>query len=58
MGQERFLVIATTKGNAHSDGTVFESQDGVRFVVTAAKTRTEADAEAISRGPSLSFAVR
>ena len=41
MGQERFLVIAVTKGNPHSDGTVFESQDGVRLVVAAAGPDTQ-----------------
>ena len=51
MGQERFLVIAVTKGNPQSDGTVFESQDGVRFVVTAAKTRPEADTKLSAAGP-------
>ena len=50
IGQERFLVIAVTKGDPHSDGTVFESQDGERFVVTAAKTRTEADAKLSAAG--------
>jgi hypothetical protein len=45
IGRGRFLVIAVTKGNPHSDGTVFESHDGVRFVVTAAKTWAEADAK-------------
>ena len=55
----RFLVIAVTKGNPNSDGTVFESQDGVRFVVTAAKTRTEADAKLSAAGPDAKiFAVR
>jgi hypothetical protein len=59
MGQERFLVIAVTKGNPHSDGTVFESQDGVRFVLTAAKTRAEADARLSAAGPDAKiFAVR
>ena len=59
MGQERFLVIAVTKGNPHSDGTVFESQDGVRFVLTAAKTRTEADAKlSAARQDAKIFAVR
>jgi hypothetical protein len=51
MVHERFLVIAVTKGKPHSDGMVFESQDGVRFVVTAAKTRTEADAKLSAAGP-------
>ena len=50
MGQERFLVVAVTKGNPHSDGTVFESRDGMRLVVKAEKTRNEADAKLISRG--------
>jgi hypothetical protein len=59
MGQERFLVISLTRGNPLSDGTVFESQDGVRFVVLAAKTRTEADAKLSAAGPDAKiFAVR
>lgn len=59
MGQERFLVIAVTKGKPHSDGTVFETQDGVRFVVTGGKTRTEADAKRSAAGPDAKiFAVR
>ncbi len=59
MGQERFLVIAVTKGNPQSNGTVFESQDRVRFVVTVAKTRSEADAKLSSAGPDAKiFAVR
>jgi hypothetical protein len=59
MGQERFLVIAVIRGNPHSDGTVFESQNGVRFVVTAAKTRTEADTKLSAAGPDAKiFAVR
>lgn len=59
MGEERFLVITVTKGSPHSDGTVFESQDGLRFGVTAAKTRTEADAKLSAAGPSAKiFAVR
>jgi hypothetical protein len=59
MGQERFLLITVTKGDPQSDGTVFEGQDGVRFVVTAAKTRTEADARLSAAGPSAKiFAVR
>ncbi|HLJ51723.1 MAG TPA: hypothetical protein VKU01_37210 [Bryobacteraceae bacterium] len=59
MGQDRFLVIAVTKGNPHSDGPVFESQDGVRFVVTTAKSRAEADAKLAAAGPDAKvFAVR
>lgn len=59
IGHERFLVITVTRDNPHSDGTVFESQDGVRFVVAAAKTRTEADAKLSAGGPDAKvFAVR
>jgi hypothetical protein len=59
MGQERFLVIAVTKDNPHSDGAVFESQDGVRFVVTAAGTRAEANTKLSAAGLDAKiFAVR
>lgn len=59
MGHARYLVIAVTKGDPHSDGAVFESEDGVRFLVTAAKTRTEADAKLSAAGPDAKiFAVR
>jgi hypothetical protein len=59
MGQTRYLVIAATKGDPQGDGAVFESEDGVRFVVTAAKTRTEADAKLSAAGPDAKiFAVR
>jgi len=59
MGHERFLVVAVTKGNPHGDGSVFESQDGVRFVVTAAKTQAEADGKLSAVGPDAKiFAVR
>jgi len=51
VGEDRFLVIAVTKGDPHSDGTVFETQDGLRFIMTAAKTRAEADAKLSAAGP-------
>jgi hypothetical protein len=59
MGHERFPVIAVTKGNPHGDESVFESQDGVRFVVMAAKTRAEADGNLSAAGQDAKiFAVR
>jgi hypothetical protein len=59
MGQDRFLVIAVTKGNPHSDGTVFETEEGVRFIVTPAQTRAEANAKLSAAGPDAKiFAVR
>lgn len=59
MGQESFLVIEVTKGGPRGGGTVFESQEGLRFVVTAAKTRTEADAKQSAAGANAQiFVVR
>lgn len=59
MGQGRFLVIVVTKGNPQSDGTVFETEEGVRFIVTPAQTRAEANAKLSSAGPGAKiFAVR
>jgi len=59
MGQERFLVIAVTKGDPRGDGMVFETQDGARFMVAPAKTRAEADAKRSAASPDAKiFAVR
>lgn len=58
MGQQGFLVIAVTK-RKHSDGMVFEDQHGLRFVVSGANTRTEADAKLSTAGADAKiFAVR
>jgi hypothetical protein len=59
IGKDPFLVIAVTKNKPHGDGTVFETSDGVRFVVSTAKTRSEADAKLSAAGPDAKiFAVR
>jgi hypothetical protein len=59
MGQGRFLVIAVTKGNPQSDATVFETEEGVRFIVTPAQTLKEAKTRLFSAGPGAKiFAVR
>jgi hypothetical protein len=50
MGHQRFLVITVTKAHPKSDGAVFETQDGLRFVLAAAKTRTDADAKHSAAG--------
>jgi len=56
MGRGRFLVITVTRTAAAMKGTVFETEDGTRFVIVPARTREEADAAA---GPdSRVFAVR
>jgi len=43
LGRGRFLVVATIRGQAPIYGTVFEADDGLRYVVIAAQTRDEAD---------------
>jgi hypothetical protein len=59
MSQDRFLVITVTKGNAQSEGSVFETTDGLRFIVAPAKTKQEAKAKLASAGPGAKiFAVR
>ena len=59
MGQGRFLVILVTKASPQGDGTVFETEEGVRFIVTPAQTRAEANAKLSAAGPGAKiFAVR
>jgi len=59
LGKGRFLVIAVTSASPTLDGTVFETEQGMRFIVTPAETRTEADAKLSSAGSSAKlFAVR
>lgn len=43
LGMGHYLVITTTRGNAGLDGTVFEANDGTKFVFTAVQNREEAD---------------
>jgi hypothetical protein len=58
MGQGRFLVITMTSREPRN-GTVFETDDGKRFVIVPARTRAEADAAAATAGPETRvFAVR
>lgn len=59
MGQGRFLVIVVTKDNPQSGGTVFETREGMRFIVAPAQTRAEANAKLSAEGPGAKiFAVR
>lgn len=59
VGQGRYLVITVTKATVSSEGTVFEADDGTRFVITPAHTREEADAKRAAAGPDTNvFAVR
>lgn len=59
MGRDRFLVISVTTRDPQENGSVFESEDGVRFVVTGARTRTEAEAKRAAAGADAKvFAVR
>jgi len=59
LGRGRYLVITVTKNTPRSGGTVFEAEDGTKFIVTAAHTRAEADAAGQQAGSqSKIFAVR
>jgi hypothetical protein len=59
MGKGRFLIIAVTKGDAKAEGTVFETGEGIRFVITPADTREEAERKLSAAGPQARlFAVR
>jgi hypothetical protein len=52
-------VIVVTKSDPQNNGTVFETEEGVRFIVTPAQTRAEANAKLSSAGPGAKiFAVR
>jgi hypothetical protein len=51
LGHGRYLVITVTRSTAPLMGTVFDSPDGMRFVVTPSKTRQEADAARATAGP-------
>ena len=46
MTRGRFLVITVTRSDRRVDGTVFETPDGVRFIILPAQTRAEADKKA------------
>ena len=59
VGRGRFKVITITNSDRKIDGTVFETPEGVRFIVTPARTREEADRTAAAAGPETNiFAVR
>jgi hypothetical protein len=61
LGMGRFLTIVVNKGvtKGLTDGTVFEAGDGRRFVITAAFTREESEAQAAAAGQDARvFAVR
>jgi hypothetical protein len=55
VGQGRFLVITVTRGKP-AEGTVFETADGTRYVIRAARTADEAESE-VREGAQI-FAVR
>jgi hypothetical protein len=59
LGVGRLLVITVTRSRSGTIGTVFETADGVRYVVRPAPTREEADAaHALSIPESYVLAVR
>lgn len=59
VGQGRFLVIVMAKGDVSRQGTVFQGDDGTRFVITSAHTREEAEAQRAAAGPdAIVFTIR
>ncbi len=59
LGRGRFLVISITETDARIWGTVFEAQNGMRFIFRSASGREEADAIATQAGSDARvFAVR
>jgi hypothetical protein len=59
VGRGRFLVITVTNRSARFEGSVFETPDQMRFVVTAAQTHEDADSKAVAAGSEAKvFAVR
>jgi hypothetical protein len=59
LGRGRFLVVTVTKSNRKPAGTVFETQDGARFIFTQAQTLHEAKAKAAAASSETNvFAVR
>jgi hypothetical protein len=59
MEQGRYLVITVTQRNVRPNGTVFETEQGIRFVIAPARTRDEADAKRAAAGSDANiFAIR
>jgi hypothetical protein len=59
MGHGHFLVITVTQSKSEIEGTVFEAEDGTRFIVRSTRTRNHADTEAVAAGSETRvFAVR
>jgi hypothetical protein len=59
LGHGRFLVITVTKSDRPIAGSVFESPEGARYIITSARTREQADAAVAAAGPeSTIFVVR
>jgi hypothetical protein len=55
----RFFVVTVTRGSLKANAAVFEGPDGMRYFLTPARTRRQADVEAAARGPETRvFAVR
>jgi hypothetical protein len=59
MGEGRFLVITVTTAGPKSHGSVFETKEGLRFIVAPATTLQEAESKLASAAPGAKiFAVR
>ena len=58
-GHGRFLIVTITRDDPGARGSVFEGEDGTRFVVASAMSRQEAETKAAQAGSEARvFAVR
>jgi hypothetical protein len=59
MGRGHYLVITVSRSNPEMDGATYETADGLRYFITAARTRKDADARALAAGPQANvYAIR
>jgi len=59
MGRGHYLVISVSTGTQELDGACYETASGVRYAITATRTRKDADARAAAAGPNAHvFAIR
>jgi len=59
MGRGHYLVISVTDGPVDTEGSAFDTGEGIRYRITAARTRRDADLRAAAAGSEAQvFAVR
>jgi hypothetical protein len=59
MGRGHYLVVSVSTGTQELDGSCYETANGMRYAITATRTRKDADARALAAGPDAHvFAIR